>query len=229
MNSASIDGPSGGIDLITISRQFGAGGSELAAALAARLGWRVFDRELIDRVAERLSWDPHTVEALDERPPALWTRIAASLMFAPMDCPVSVESSDVLNPDVVSHAANAAILDAARTPRVVIVGHGAQMIFRNRPDTLHLRLVAPAADRVQRVMLRKHCDRATAEALLPRIEHGRDAYVHRYYHVDRSDPLLYHLQINTGLVPLEEATTLVAELISGRTPDAARSGAGAEG
>ena len=71
------------IDVVTVSREYGAGGSELAHALGERLGWRVFDREIIGLVAERLRLDRGTVESLDEQTPSFLSRVAQTLMISP--------------------------------------------------------------------------------------------------------------------------------------------------
>ncbi|HEV2642642.1 MAG TPA: cytidylate kinase-like family protein, partial [Candidatus Elarobacter sp.] len=129
------------IDLITVSREFGAGGSEFAKALGVRPGWPVCDREIVERVAGRLKLDRRTVEALDEHAPGFLARVAQTLMVAPIELPLMVETSEMLNPDAVAEATQATVRDAAQSTPVVIVGHAGQAIFAGRPDTLHVRLV----------------------------------------------------------------------------------------
>ena len=201
------------IDVITISREFGAGGSDLATALGERLGWRVLDHVLVERVADRLRLDPRTVEQMDEHPPTLFSRVAAALLIAPVESPMMLDTSEIMSPDAVAEAATAAIREATNDPPVIIVGHGAQLILANHPRTLHLRLVAHPDARIQRICRRGGCDERTALADIHRVDDARVAYVRRYQHHDVRDPLLYDLVINTSRVRIEEAADLVMAVV----------------
>lgn len=221
------------IDVITISREFGAGGSELALAIRERLGWPVLDHTLIERVADRLRLDPRTVEQMDEHPPTLFSRVAAALLIAPVESPMLMDTTEIMSPDAVADAASAAIREAANDPPVIVVGHGAQLLLGNRPGTLHLRLVAPPESRIQRICRRGGCDERTALSDIRRIDDARVAYVRRYQHHDVRDSLLYDLVINTGRVSIDGAADLVAAVVreggdAGRPHTTQRSGAPGE-
>lgn len=203
------------IDVITIAREFGAGGSELAVALGRRLGWHVMDRDLIDRVAERLRMDPRAVEAIDEHPPHYLARVAAALHVAPPEAPMFVETADLLSPDAVAHAAREVLLEAAQSPPVILVGHGGQCLLRGREGTLHLRLVAPIERRAERLCARGACDPRSAGASIRRMDDARHAYIRRYHNADWRDPLLYDLIVNTGRVSIAHAADLVAGIVRG--------------
>jgi len=212
----------GSIDLITIAREFGAGGSELAEAIGERLGWPVLDRELAHRVARRLELDPEVVERMDEHAPTLLARMASAMLVCPPEAPLFVDAASVLSPDAVANATRLELQEAARTPPLVIVGHGGQCLFRDRPGTLHLRLVAPIADRVARVCGRLDCDPKTAAAQLRQADEDRNAYIRRYHEAEWRNPLLYDLEINTGRIAIPVAADLVARLIE--VPAAAGAG-----
>jgi cytidylate kinase len=222
------DGGDGGmgapVDLITVSREYGAGGSELARFAGQELQWPVLDRDLVRQVAERLRLEPHHVEALDEQPPGLLTRlIASALLMAPPELPTEVQT-DRLHPDAVAAAARAAILAAAESPPLIVVGHASQCLFQNRPATLHIRLVAPLAIRLQRVCTRMPCDSAKAVAETRRMDQARAAYVRRHHQADWRDPLLYDMEINTGRMTIEEAARLVVNAVTARNGVRALSG-----
>ncbi|GEM_PF-418545 len=205
------------IDLITISREYGAGGSDLARELGARLRWPVLDRSLVCQVADRLRLDVRHVEPLDEQPPSLLARlIASTLLMTPPEMPVDVDPSGMLNPDAVAEATRAAILAAAQTPPLIVVGHGAQGLFRDRQGTLHVRLEAALPRRVDRICARETCDRTAAANVARRMDDARRAYVRRHYHADPRDPHLYDLQINTGKITVQEAADLIAGIVHAR-------------
>src|ERR1043166_3384123 len=104
------------IQLVTISREFGAGGSELAAALGTRLGWPVLDHDIVHRVAEELRLDDDTVERLDEHWPSLLARIANVLIVPQPEMFTFVPASDVTSHDAIAEAARTVIEEAAASP-----------------------------------------------------------------------------------------------------------------
>jgi len=204
------------ITLITISREFGAGGSALAAELGTRLGWSVLDRDLVHRVAERLRLDDGTVEHLDEHPPSLLARIASVLIIPQPDLYSVIPPTDFPSPDSIAEATRAVIEEMAAAPPLIIVGHGAQCILADRPDVLHVRVIAPVRVRLSRVMQRLRVDSAYATTLLRKADSDRHAYVQRYFHRDLRDDLLYDLRINTGRVSIDESAAVVAGVVTSR-------------
>lgn len=202
------------VDIITISRQFGSGGSELARAVATRLGWPVLDRDLIRLVAKQLQLDDHVVEGMDEQPPSFMRRLAAALLIAPPEMPVGLDTEGLLDVDAVAATARSVIERAAQAPPVIIVGHGGQRALHDRPGTLHVRVVAPIADRVDRVCRRLACDGKVAVAEVQRMDDARRQYIRRYYHCDWQDPLLYDVQVNTGRVAIGAAAEVLEHLVN---------------
>jgi cytidylate kinase-like protein len=206
----------GPVDLVTVSREYGAGGSEFAALLGARLGWYVFDKDLIARVAERVHLQSGIVEKRDEQPPGWFDRITATLLIAPPESPMALETQGLLTPDSIAEAAHAAIVEAAQSPPLIIVGHGAQYIFRERPGTLQVRLTGTVESRVPRIMARDQVSRDEAADRARRMDHKRQAYVQRYYRHFWADPLLFDVQFNTGRVSMEEAVATAASIVTTR-------------
>jgi cytidylate kinase len=204
------------IRLITISREFGAGGSDLAAALGSRLGWPVLDHDIVHRVAEQLRIDDETVERLDEHWPSLLARIADVLIVPQPEMFTFTPTNDVTSHDAIADAARAAIEEAAAAPPLVVVGHGAQCILAGRPDALHVRVVAPHAARLRRVTQRLGIDQGFATTLIRQADHDRQTYVQRHFHRDWHSPLLYDLQVNSGRLSIDECAAFIADLVRSR-------------
>ena len=205
------------IRLITISREFGAGGSDLAQALGARLDWPVLDHDIVHKVAERLRLDDETVESFDEHMPSLLARIATVLIISVPGMYSLPPGEVVPSHDVIAAAARRVIEDAAKSLPLIVVGHGAQCIFADRDDTLIVRLVAPLDIRVARVAARSKLDQARALELVRRADDDRETYVQRYFHRDWRSELLYDLQINTGSIAIAEAVSMVTRLVNHRS------------
>lgn len=203
------------VDLITISREYGAGGSELATALNARLGWRVLDRNLVKQVADRLQLDPRTVTIMDEHPPGILARISSTLLITRPQWTGAVDTGEFLSPDAVAEASRAAMLEAVKSPPAIIVGHGSQGLFANRPGTFHVRLVAPLESRQRRILAREPHAHGDAVNAIRHMDADRAAYVRRYYHRDWRDPLLYDIQLNTGKITIDRAADTIVRLMRG--------------
>ncbi len=205
------------MQLLTVSREFGAGGSLLATELGSRLGWRVLDQDIVHRVAERLRLDDGTVEKFDEHPPSLLARIATVLIIPQPAIYSFPTPADVPSHDAIAGAARAVIEDAAASLPLIVVGHGAQCIFASHAGALHFRVVAPVSVRLRRVVDRMHIDAAFAATLLRRADQDRQAYVQRYFHTDWRNELLYDLQLNTGKMTISAAADLVLQLVETRS------------
>jgi CMP/dCMP kinase len=200
------------IQLITISREYGAGGSELGVLLGHELGWRVLDHELIRQLAARLRCEEGEVVAMDEHAPSFLERLAA---VAVVTAPESrVHSSPWgTDPDCIAAAAREVLLEAARTLPLIVVGHGGNCLFRGRPDVLRVRVTAPFEVRVHRVAQRTGLAPARASAEVRRKDTDRQQYLQRYYRSSLNDPCEYDIQINTGVVPIEASVRMILALL----------------
>jgi hypothetical protein len=200
------------IQLITISREFGAGGSELGVLLSEILGWPVLDHELVRKLAVRLKCEEGVVKAMDEHAPSFLERLAAAAVVTAPESRVH-SSPWTTDPDCVAAAAREVLLEAAQRPPLIVVGHGGNCLFRERPGVLRVRVTAPLDVRVLRVARRTGAKPQQAFAEVRRRDNDRQNYLQRYYHSDINDPCQYDLQINTGTVPLDAAAGLVLGLI----------------
>ncbi|HEY8794194.1 MAG TPA: cytidylate kinase-like family protein [Gemmatimonadaceae bacterium] len=202
-------------ELLTVSREFGAGGSDVARLLGARLNWPVLDDDVACRCAKRLHMDTAAVERLREHSPTLLARLSAALLVSPPEAP-GIDFSNMLRIDAIAEAALESITEAAQTLPLIVVGFGSQCIFAKWPNAIHARLVAPLETRVARLRARFGWDASTAAAKAREMEDIRRRYVQRYFHRDVLDPLLYDVQINTGRTTIEEAAAILEQLVRGQ-------------
>jgi len=200
------------IRLITISREYGAGGSELGVLLGQNLGWPVLDHELISKLAARLSCDEGEVVAMAEHAPSFFERLAAVATVTAPESRVHATPWST-DPDCVAAAAREVLLEAAENIPLIVVGHGGNCLFRGRPDVLRVRVTAPREVRVRRIVRREGVSAAQAAAAVRRRDADRQQYLQRYYQNDVNDTSSYDLQINTGTISLETATQLITGLI----------------
>jgi cytidylate kinase len=196
--------------LITISRQYGAGGSEVARMVGERLGWTVVDNDIVDRVARRAGLAPEVVAEQDERVPGFVERLARALAassqeFAVPELGVAVR---VESPSLV-RVTERVVKEIAAEGRVVLVGRAAPAVLGRSADALHVKLVAPREFRVRLAMKAESLDAAAAEKRLDEIDAQRARYHREHYGRDWNDPVHFHLIVNTGFLGLEGATDLI--------------------
>jgi len=201
------------IQIVTLSREYGAGGSQLGLLLGSALAWPVLDRDLAERLAKQLRCRSADLEAHHERAPRFLERIAAAFTVVPSDAPVLPELSRSPNPDTLVEATRAVLLEAVRTPPLIVIGHGANCLLCDRRDVLRIRVTAPYPVRVCRVARRTGQSVDEAGADVRQRDADRRQYLERYYKKDTNDPYLYDLQINTATITLEVAAQMVVRLI----------------
>ena len=200
------------VQIITISREYGAGGSELGVLLGERLGWPVLDHELVRKLADRLSCEEGEVRAMDEHAPSFFERLAAAAVVTAPESRVHSTPWST-DPDCVAAAAREVLLEAARNPPLIAVGHGGNCLLGRRPDVLRVRVTAPFEVRVQRVARRTGSSPQQAAAEARRRDSDRQHYLQRYYQADVNDACGYDLQINTATISLDAAASLILRLV----------------
>jgi cytidylate kinase len=184
---------------VTISREAGACGSEIAEMVGEQLGWQVLDKALLDHIAERFKLSRAMLELVDEKPGS-W---ADDLVDATLD-------SQVIPHEKYLHHLMCVALAAAKRESVVFVGRGVQFLLP-RPAGMAVRIIASDKFRLDRLTQRLGLADADARRYLAQVDQGRREFVLRYFHHDIDDPHLYDLVINAeGLGPVGAAEQIVA-------------------
>lgn len=196
---------------ITISREYGSGGGEIAARLASHLGWRLLDHEIVERVASEMGTSIEEAEARDERTEGFLARAFAGLQFLEPafmadDASIALLTNEETYRETVSEIVKA----AASQGQVVIVGRGSQLLLAQQRDVLHVRIVAPFEKRVTYVMQRERVNQASAESRIKMKDHDRIRHLEAGYHQKPFDAHLYDIVLNTSFLSLDNAVTIIS-------------------
>lgn len=189
---------------VTVSRQIGSGGVEIAEAVAASLGWQRYDREIVAGIAEQTHLREQVLGRVDGRSSS-W---------------LSDYLSHLLTPESISHDTFAreviqVVWAIAREGRAVLIGRGANWLLDPRFG-LRVRAVAPFDVRVAGVALHQDVTKAEAESLVKeRDEHTR-AFIRQTYGRDIDDPTGYDLVINTEHLSVAAAAEVVETALRGK-------------
>lgn len=197
--------------IVTISRMFGSGGSDIAARVAQRLGWTLLDNAVVDAVAERMGLPRSEVSKMEERVPSLVERIAASLRMSTPEYAVPVSDATLVETteERVVEMTKRVMREAVQQGNAVLVGRGAQCMLADRPDALHVFCYAPVKSLVDYAIAHRGVDPSKAEHEVIRMNKQREQYVKRHWGRDWKSFENYHLCLDTARLGLENAADLV--------------------
>jgi cytidylate kinase len=188
------------MNVITIAREYGAGGGEVARKLAEALGWELLDRELLHQAAEVEHVPDAELERLDEKALTMSDRFR-------------------LHPphQKYHHGLRAAVERAAERGNVVLVGRGARHLLGERPGALHLRLVAPKTWRAQRMSQSENWSIEESLARCTETDRLRTRFARYFFGDKATQPAQYDLVFSTQRVPLDDVVAVAAAIVRGTT------------
>jgi cytidylate kinase len=185
------------IRIITIEREFGCGGSEIARSLAKELGWKLWDEILTNEIAKLSDANPDHVRDREERCDPLYYRLFKAFLRGSYEGSLNVRSLKLLDADSIFRNTMQVIERISAEGNSVIVGRGSQHFLRDREDVLRIFLYAAKDEKVRRLIARGESE-AKAEELVETVDRERAAFIDKYFHVEWPNRALYHALINTA-------------------------------
>jgi cytidylate kinase len=198
--------------VITISRMYGSGGSEVAQRVSAALGWSLLDNDIVDAIAERSGLTRAEVSAQDERVPSLVERLASALSLGSPEIlpPVPTGPVETTEERIIA-VTQRVIEEAVQAGPAVFVGRGAQCLLAEREDTLHVFCYAPRAALRKYAMDTFRVGQDEADKMVAEQNKQREQYVRRHWNRNWLAHENYHLCLNTAWLGLDEAAALVVD------------------
>jgi cytidylate kinase len=183
--------------MITIEREYGCGGGAIAAELAGRLGWELWDKRLTEEIARMANVDCSAVMRCDERVDSRFHRLAKAFWRGSYDRGSRLEDQ-VFDADCMVSMMEQIAPRIAQEGNAVVVGRGAPFFLREQPDAFHVFLYAPRAEKIRR-LIQDGGTQSDAEDLVDSIDRERIAFVKHYFGADWPTRSLYHVMINTAV------------------------------
>jgi cytidylate kinase len=196
------------IRIIAIEREYGCGGSVVAAKLAERLGWKLFDRQITEEIALRARVTPAAVERCERKLDPLFYRLAKVFWRGSYERSLPVEGLEAFDADRLVGLMQHVIEDIAAAGNCVIVSRGAPYFLRQRQDLLAVFLFAPFEHKVKYVAALGKSEKEARE-LVDTIDRERAAFIKHYFQKEWPDRSLYHLMFNTALGEELAITTIL--------------------
>jgi len=182
------------MSVITVSRQLGSLGTEIAQAVAVRLNYQYVDKEKIGKALVDCGLPKIEIEKLDEKNPPFW-------------------DSWLIDRKRFFHYIQMVVFDFAQKNNVVIVGRGGQILLKDLPGVLNVRIMSPIDVRVRRIMEKDGVDEKQAVRLLRRNDQDSAGFIRSFFNMDWEDSNLYDLVINTQKLSVDTGVNMILESI----------------
>src|ERR1700757_1745155 len=184
------------IKIVTIEREYGSGGGEIAQLLSTRLGWKLWCTLLTEEIARLANCPKGVVEVREERNDPLYYRLFKSFLRGSYEGSINAHKLKLVDSESILKFTERVVQHAAKTGNSVIVGRGSQQFLKNRQDTLRVFLYAPREDKVRRLLARGKSEKE-AEELVDTVDRERVDFIQKYFNVEWPDRSIYHAMINT--------------------------------
>ena len=200
--------------LITISRQFGAGGKTLGEMVSEKLGYTLYDKDLIQMIAEKAKVSENGVEFIEKE-----TRGKFGVFISGMvpkviaDLKGKKNSEDMIDEEVYIDVLKDIFTKIAEEGNAVIIGRGGQYVLQNKKDVFHVLATARKEDRAKFLVNKYNLSLKDATKAVELDDKKRLSLYRKYGKDDYDKPLIYHLVLNTSKIDLDSACELICELV----------------
>jgi len=186
------------IKIVTVEREYGSGGGEIAQLLSERLGWKLWDQLLTEEIARLAECPKAVVEVREERTDPLYYRLFKSFLRGSYEGSINAHKLKVVDSESILRITERVVMKVAGTGNCVIVGRGSQHFLANRPDALRVFLYAPREDKLRRLIARGKSEKEANE-LVDTIDRDRVDFIQKYFNVEWPSRAVYHIMLNTSL------------------------------
>ena len=185
--------------ILIIDREFGAGGTTIAALLAERLQWKLFDDSLSQEIARMAKIPVEDCRKREERKDPFFHRLVHLIWRGSFDRHLPSPDLAILDTDCLVAMVQKAVLQAAENRPCIIVGRGAPYFLRHRKDICSVFLYASRELKYHRILQRLNHDEKEALELLDTQDEHRQKFVKHYFGHDWPNRHYFHAMFNTGI------------------------------
>jgi cytidylate kinase len=199
--------------VVTISRQFGAGGITLGKMIAEKLGYAFADTEIIKMVAEMANVSTNFVETVEKEAGGKFSRIINRLVSKPLLERVLKDERGYIDEEIYLDYLVLIIAQMADDGNVVILGRGSQYILNDHPDAYHFLLIDEFDSRVRFMREHYNLSQNRAEQVVKSEDKRRLNLYRKLHKTDYDRPGLYHLVLNMHRISLDKAQELICRVV----------------
>ena len=197
--------------VITVEREYGAGGSLVAAELAKHKGWQLIDEQLTCDIAKLASVEERIVKRHEERCDPLLHRLGKVFWRGSYERALPIGDDKIFDADMMVSLAERVIKKRGEEGNCVIVGRGAPWFLRDRQDTFRVFVYGSRDEKIRRLVKLKMPEREAAE-MVDTIDRERSAFIRKYFNAEWPCRRLYHLMLNSDLGVRFTTETILATM-----------------
>jgi hypothetical protein len=186
------------IRIITVEREFGSRGGVIAAKLATRLGWTLWDQLLTDEIARRMDCVSREVAEHEERTDPMYYRLFKAFLRGSFEGSANLPRLRLVDADCVREMAQQILLEVGDRGNAVIVGRGSAYYLANREDVFHVFIYGSLDDKVRRLKATGRSETG-ALALAETVDRDRAAFIKRYFGLEWPSRHMFDLMVNSGI------------------------------
>lgn len=186
------------IRVITIEREYGSGGADIAKRVAGRLGWKLWDQSLTNEIAREMECDCRVVEERAETRDPLFYRLFKAFLRGSHEGSLNAPRLKIADTDCIREVTERVVKGAAEGGECVIVGRGSAYYLQNRRDAFHVFVYASFDEKVRRLQAGGKSD-SEAIQLAETVDRDRAAFIKQYFGVEWPDRHRFHLMINSAI------------------------------
>ncbi len=186
------------IRVLTIEREYGSGGGEIASAVAQRLGWKLWDQLLTNEIARLMECDCRVVEEREEKRDPLFHRLVMAFMRGSHEGSLNAPRLKLADADCIREVAERVVKDVAERGNCVIVGRGSAYYLQTRSDAFHVFIYAPLAEKVRRLKAGGKTENEAVQ-LAETVDRDRAAFIKQYFGVEWPDRPRFNLMLNSAI------------------------------
>lgn len=186
------------LDVVTLEREYGSGGGAIAAKLAARLGWKLWDQLLTEEIARRLGCECRAVEEREEKRDPAYYRLLKAFMRGSFEGSLNAPRLNLVDTECVREVVQKLLPEIVRAGKGVIVGRGSSYYLSGRPEVFHVFVYAPFEERVRRL---KSTGKSEQEAidLAETVDRDRATFIKQYFNVEWPARDRFHVMVNSAM------------------------------
>jgi cytidylate kinase len=200
------------IRIITLEREYGSGGGDIANRLATRLGWKLWDQSLTQEIARRLDCECSAVEKHEEKRDPAYYRLLKAFMRGSFEGSLNAPKLKMVDTECVREMAQKLMPEIADQGNCVIVGRGSAYYLGNRQDAFHVFIYAQFQERVRRLRSIGKSEREAVE-LVETVDRDRAEFIKKFFDIEWPGRHRFHLMVNSGMGE-EIATEIILDALS---------------
>jgi cytidylate kinase len=186
------------IRVLTVEREYGSGGADIARKLAERLGWKLWDQLLTDEIARQMDCESIAVAEREERRDSLYYRLFKAFMRGSYEGSLNAPRMKLVDADCIREVAERVVTAAAKEGQSVLVGRGSAYYLKERPDAFHVFVYARFEEKVKRLRKTGKSEEEAVQ-LAETVDRDRAAFIKQYFGVEWPARHYFHLMINSTI------------------------------